>query len=120
DVEGDSHERALAAGEQREPLDLLARGARLDLEPRRQQVVGIGEDEPSLTAREEPLEDALELDSSVLEGLGEDALDPLVDLPDDVEEVALGALEVLELLGEELVPLLEGRELLEREGVDAA
>ena len=53
-------------------------------------------------------------------GLGEDLLDPLVDLADDVEQVAAGALEVLELLGEELVPLLERRELLERQRVDPA
>ena len=79
----------------------------------------VGEDEPPLTAGEEPLEDPLELDRGVLEGLGEDALDALVDLLDDVEQVALGVLEVLELLGEELVTLLEGRELLEGERVDA-
>ncbi len=55
-----------------------------------------------------------------MEGLGEDLLDALVDLLDDVEEVALGALEVLELGREEGVPLLERRELLERERVDPA
>ena len=64
-------------------------------------------------------EDPLELRRGVLERLGEDPLDALVDLLDDVEQVALGVLEVLELLGEELVPLLEGGELLEGERVDA-
>ena len=88
--------------------------------PVREHVVGVGEDEPPLAAGEEPLEDPLELLPGVVERLGEDLLDALVDLLDDVEQVALGALEVLELRGEEGVPLLERRELLERERVDPA
>ena len=39
---------------------------------------------------------------------------------DDVEEVLAGGLEVLELLGEELVPLLQRGELLQRQRVDPA
>ena len=85
-------ERALATGEQREPLDLLARRPGLDLEAGRQHVGRVGEHEPSLAAGEEPLEDALELHRRVLERLGEDLLDPLVDLLDDVEQVALAVL----------------------------
>ena len=76
--------------------------------------------EPALAAGEQPAEDPLELRGRVVEGLGEDPLDPLVDLLDDVEQVALGLLEVLELVGEELVPLLERGELLERQRVDPA
>ena len=53
-------------------------------------------------------------------GRREDLLDPLVDLADDVEQVAPGLLEVLELLGEELVALLERGELLEGQRVDPA
>ena len=52
--------------------------------------------------------------------LGEDLLDPGVDLADDVEQVLAGPLEVLELLGEEAVPLLQRAELLERERVHRA
>ena len=82
-------ERALAAGEQREPLDLLARRAGLDLDAGREHVAGVGEDQPALAAGEQPGEDPLELRRGVVEGLGEDLLDALVDLLDDVEQVAL-------------------------------
>ena len=43
-----------------------------------------------------------------------------VDVVDDVEEVLTGLAEVVELLGEELVALLQGRELLQRERVHLA
>ena len=55
----------------------------------------VGEHQPALAAGEEPGEDALELARGVLEGRGEDLLHPLVDLADDVEQVAPGRLEVL-------------------------
>ena len=71
-------------------------------------------------AREEGGEDALELALHVGEGGGEDVVDALVDLADDGEQVAPGALEVLELGGEEAVPLLQRRELLQRQRVDLA
>ena len=51
-------------------------------------------------------------------GRGEHLLHPLVDLADDVHQVAPGLLDVLELLGEELVPLLERGVLLKRQRVD--
>ena len=51
---------------------------------------------------------------------GEDLVDPLVDLADDGEQVAPGGLEVLELGGQEPVPLLQRRELLQRQRVDLA
>ena len=47
-------------------------------------------------------------------------LHPLVELFDDRHEVLARLREVRELLGEELVPLLEGGELFERERVDPA
>jgi hypothetical protein len=79
--------------------------------------VRVGEHQPALAAGEEPREDALELRRRVQVGLGEDLLDPLVDFADDVEQVALGGAEVLELGGEEGVALLEGGELLEASGL---
>ena len=53
-------------------------------------------------------------------GLGEDLLDALVDLTNNVHQIALGALEVLQLLGQELVAFLQRGILLQREGVDPA
>ncbi len=73
-----------------------------------------------MPAREQGGEDLLELPLHVGEGGREDVVDPLVDLADDGEQVAAGGLEVLELGGEEAVPLLQGRELLERQRVDLA
>ena len=73
-----------------------------------------------VAAREERGEDALELPLHVGEGGGEHVVDPLVDLADDGEQVAPGGLEVLELGGQEAVPLLQRRELLQRQRVDLA
>ena len=120
DQEGHRHQGALATGEQGEPLDLLAGWPGLHLDAGGEHVAGVGEDEPPLAAREQPREDVVEGRADVGPGLGEDLLDPLVDLRDDVEQVLAGPAEVLELLAEELVPLLQGGELLERERVDPA
>jgi hypothetical protein len=100
------------------PLDLLAGRARFDLETGREHVVGVGEQQPPLAAGEQPREDPLELRGRVVERRHEGLLDPLVDLPDDVQQVALGGFEVFELGGEERVPLFERGILLQREGVD--
>ena len=100
--QGDRGQRALAAGQQRQPLDLLARRPGLDLDAGGEHVGRVGEDQAALAAGEQPREDALELAGRVVVGRGEDLLDPLVDLADDVEQVAAGLLQVLELLGEEL------------------
>ena len=54
----------------------------------------------------------------VFERREEDHLHPLVELLDDRDQVLAGLRQIGELLGEELVPLLERRELLERERVD--
>src|SRR5690606_39614490 len=83
----------------------------------REHVVGVGEQQPALAAGEQPAEDALELARGVGERLGEDGLDALVDLADDLLEVGARLLEVGELLGEEQVPLLERGVLLQRERV---
>src|SRR5690606_7389618 len=94
DQQRDGGQRPLAAREQREPLDLLARRPRLHLEPGREHVVGVGEQPPALAAGEQPAEDALELARGVGERLGEDGLDALVDLADDLLEVGARLLEV--------------------------
>src|SRR5665647_123622 len=83
-------------------------------------VVRVGQNQPALTSGEQPAENALELGRRVVIGLGEDLLDTFVDLTDDVHEIALGVLEVLELLGQELVAFLERGILLQCQGVDAA
>ena len=122
--DGDQHrdrgQRPLAARQQRQPLDLLARGAGLDLDAGGEPVVGLGEHQSAGAAGEQRREDQLELPGDVLVGRPEDLLDPLVDLLDDDQQVATAGLEVLELLGEELVAFLERGELLERERVDLA
>ena len=84
-------QRPLATGEQREPLDLLAGRPGLDLDAGVEHVVGVGEHQPALAAREQPREGLLEGPLHVGVGLGEDLLDPGVDLADDVEEVACGS-----------------------------
>ena len=88
--------------------------------PVAEHVRRVGEHELALTAGEEPCEDVDELARDVVVGLGEDLLDAFVDLADDLEEVALGLPQVLELLGQELVALLHRGELLERQRVDLA
>ena len=118
DQQGHGHQGPLATGEQREPLDLLARRPRLDVEPGGEHVVRVGEDQPTLAAGEQPAEDPLELDRDIVVGLGEDPLDPLVDLADDVEQVALDRLRSSSWVGEERVPLLQRGELLQRQRVD--
>src|SRR4029453_6472437 len=112
------HQRPLATGEQRQPLDLLARWPRLDIEAGGEHVLGISEDQAALPAGEQSGEHALELHGDVVVRLGEDPLDPLVDLADDVEQVALGPLQVLQLRREKRVPLLQGGELLQSQRVD--
>ena len=118
--EGHRHQRALSAGEQREPLDLLARGPGLDLDAGGEHVRGVGEHQPALPAGEEPRERRVEGLLDVGVGLAEDLLDPVVHVLDDLEEVLAGAAQVVELLGEELVTLLQRRELLQRQRVDLA
>ena len=116
----DSGQRALATGEQGQALDLLPRRPGLHLDARRQHVLWVGEDQPPLPAREEPREDPTEGRSGVEIGVGEDPLDPFVVRLDDVEQVALGAAEVLQRGREEGMPLLERGELFQSQRVDPA
>ena len=84
-------QRLLAAGQQRQPLDLLAGRAGLDLDAGGQHVVGIGEQQPALAAGEQRGEHLAELALHVGVGLGEHLQDAVVDLGDDVEQVLAGA-----------------------------
>src|SRR5512132_1716300 len=70
-------ERALSAGEQRQPLDLLARRPRLHFYAGGQHVMRVGESQVPLAAGEEPGENLGELTRSVFVGRCEDLLDPL-------------------------------------------
>ena len=132
DVEGrgpcleDGHQQrhgrqgAFAAGKQREPLDFLAGRAGFDLDAGGEHVGGVGQDQPALAAGEQPGEDADKLPGGVLERLGKDLLDAVVDFLDDVQQVLAAGLQVFELGAEELVALLKRGELLERQRVDLA
>ncbi len=113
-------QRLLATGQQREPLDLLAGRARLDLDAGGQHVVGVGEQQPALAAGEQRGEHLGELAFHVGVGLGEHLQDAVVDVGDDVEQILARALDVLELGRQEVVALLQRGELLERQWVDPA
>jgi len=116
----DRGQRPLAARQQGEPLDLLARRARLDLDAGGQHVIRLGQHEPARAAGEEPREQPLELTRGVGVGGGEHLLHPVVDLLDHREQVAAGLAQVFKLGGEELVPLYQRLVLLKRERVDLA
>ena len=111
-------EAALAAGEQRQLLDVLAAGLGLDLDAGLEQVVGLGEHEPSRAAREEVAEQGGEVIGDVGVGGGEHRLDLVIDGLDHPRQLAPCRAHVLELLVEEGVALLQLGELLERERVD--
>jgi hypothetical protein len=113
-------QRPLAAGEQREPLDLLARRPGLDLDAGGEHVLGVGQDQPALAAREQPAEDALELAGRVPKASVKTCSTRSSTSFTTCQQVGAGLLQVLQLLGEELVPLLQRRELLQRERVHLA
>ena len=120
DEERHGGQRALATGQQRQPLDLLARRAGLDLDAGGEHVLRVGQHQPASTAGEQPGEHLLELHGHVGVGGGEHLLDPGVHVVDQVEQVLARALQVVELLGQEAVALLERGELLEGQRVDLA
>src|SRR6266568_6251314 len=62
---GDGGQRPLPAGQQRQPLDLLARRARLDLDAGGEHVVGFGQHQVALAAGEQAAEQVLELAGGV-------------------------------------------------------
>ena len=116
----DRRERPLAARQQRQSLDLLAGRPHRDLDAGRER------DRRGSVSEMLPVPPGKRIGNTspnaalrVLERREEDRLHPLVELVDDRQQVLAGLGEVGELLGQELVPLLERRELLERERIDA-
>ena len=122
DGEEEGHRRhgALAAGEERDALELLAGRLGDDLDAALERVALVHEDEVGLTAREELGEHLLEVHADLLEGLREEFLGGLVDAGDRFEELGLAVDEVGVLLLEELVTLLEFVEFLNGVEVDGA
>ena len=94
DEEGHGREGALAAAQQRQALDLLARGLHRHLDSGGEHVVGVGEVNAAGAAREQDREDLVEGRPGVLERGAEDVLHLLVDLVDDREQVLAGVGEV--------------------------
>src|SRR6266581_3670297 len=92
DQEGDRGERPLAAGKQRQPLDLLARRPRLEVDAGAEHVVGLGQHQPALPAGEQRAEDLRELPRGVFVGGREHLLDPVIDLLDHGQQVTAGLL----------------------------
>jgi len=108
-------ERALAARQQRDTLHALAAGTRLDLDPRRERVGRIGQDQPALTAGEQLRDQPLELLGDIAVRRRERLGDLPVDLRDHLEQVPARLADVVELPLHEVVALLKGLQLAGRE-----
>src|SRR5207245_11150062 len=118
-------ERLLAAGEEREAGDALARGPQLDLDPGLDVLVlafqlGLGQAEAALAAGEERGGDLLEVVANGGEGFLEATLDGGGELVAQRLELGEALLEVGPLLAELRQPLLLAVVLLLRQRVDAA
>jgi len=120
--ERDRADRLLAAREQREAGDPLARRPQLDLDAGLglAVVLGLGEPQPSLAAREERSHDLGEVLLDGGEGLGEASLDRFRELAPEPVELGERALEIGPLVSELLEVLLLPLVLLLRERIDAA
>src|SRR5512133_697923 len=99
--ERDRPERLLAAGEQRQPRHAFAGRLQLDLDPGRRLLVLrallVGQEQPTLAAREQRLRDLLEVGADRGEGLHEAAIDRLVQLIAQLRKLVQAALEILAL-----------------------
>jgi len=111
-------ETALPTRQQRELLHVLTARLGLDLDPRVEQIVGLGEFQHADPTGEQCAEQLSEVGAHVGECAGEDVLDLLIDRLDDPGEIATGRPDIFELFLEERVALLEFGELLEGEWVD--
>ena len=118
-VQGDGHKGPLAAGQQRQGLEGLARGLDLDLDAAAQHVLRVFQLQLSLAAPEQ-------LYKNFLEGLVDFRkllLKNLSHLPgdagDDVRQLPLGPGHVIPLVGEVGIPLVHPLEFLHRIWVDA-
>ena len=114
-------ERALATGQQRQLLDVLARRLGLDLDAGVEQVVGVGEHEPARAAGEQRREQLRRSSAptSAKAAANTFSISSSTALMTCASSRRV-SLHVLELLLEERVALLQLVELLERERVDRA
>src|SRR5262245_37932484 len=123
--ERDRAERLLAAREQRQPRDALARRPQLDLDARLSYVavsvrLRLGQPQSPLAAREECRRNLGKVRLYGGEGLGEAPFHRLGQLTAERLQLGEAALEISTLLSELLELLLLARVLLLREGVDAS
>ena len=118
--EGQRGQCPLAAREQRQPLHVLAGRLGRDLDAGVEEVVGLGEAEASLAAREQRLEQQLEVGGHVDEGRTEHSLDLGVDRADHPVEVAAGGANVVQLASQQLVALVELVVLGQSQRIDRA
>src|SRR5215211_1361639 len=120
--ERDRCERLLAAREQGQARDLLARRAQLHLDAVFAVLVldlGLGQAQLALTAREQHACDLVEVAGHGLEGVGEARLDGIRELGAQLLQLGQARLEVGALGGELVEPLLLRFVLLLRERVHA-
>ena len=104
---GNRRHRSLTAGEQRDALELFAGRLGDDLDPALKRITFVHEKEVGLTTAEELGEHLLEVQTDLLEGLGEELPGGLVDARNRLQKFLLGVHQVGVLLFEESVALLE-------------
>ena len=92
-------QRLLAAGEQRQPLNLFARRAGFNLDTCREQVVRLGENQSSVAAREKRLKDCGEFCLDIVPRVCEELQDRGIDFLDNIGEVLAGLEDIIELRG---------------------
>src|SRR5262245_56863719 len=115
----DRGERPLAARHQRDALEVLPARLRDDLDLGFHRILA-QHAQLAVAALEQRLEDVLEVRVHLLERLAEQLRRGDVDLLDGLEQLRLGLVHVLTLLGEEREALLLAAVLLEREQVHGA
>ena len=124
EIQGNGHKGLLAAGEERDGLEALARGLDLDLDAAAQNVAFILQLQRGLAAAEELPEGLLETLVEQPELLGEDVGHLPGDLLDDPLQVRLGLLHVVPLArqigitGVDPLELLDGADVGRAQGVD--
>src|SRR5262249_22452924 len=118
--QGSRGERLLAARQQAERLQFLARQLRHDLDPRLPAFLRLGGPELRRSAREELRKHLGEARVGRLEGVLESSARGAGELADRVPEILEGSLEVCALRRQELVPPTDLLELCERSRIDVA
>ena len=116
--ERDSSHGALAAGEQRDVLRLLARRARDDVDATFQHIFAVHQRELSRAAVKQPLEHRLEIDIRFFEGVPEELRGLLVNVLDEIDELGLRASEISLLCGQKRMAFLNLLVLFDGNQVD--